>query len=178
MTSDFQAALEKNRAKIMDLWFDLTIRTYPEDTARMFASVKNRFDNPVGSLTWQSLNDTFTLLSDARNSGTLDTQALESSMDPVIRIRAIQSFTPSQAVGFVFDLKAIVRKVTGGSMDESFDRNIDLLGLSAFNRFMKCREEIFLLKANEAKRRIHRAFERAGLVSELEENGLPGSSKS
>jgi hypothetical protein len=43
---------------------------------------------------------------------------------------------------------------------------------------MKCRESIFLLKATEAKRRIHSAFERAGLVTELTEDELVGSSKS
>jgi hypothetical protein len=46
------------------------------------------------------------------------------------------------------------------------------VALAAFNRFMKCREDIFLLRANEAKRRIHRAFERAGLVTELAEEEL------
>ncbi|MFH1152786.1 MAG: RsbRD N-terminal domain-containing protein [Pseudomonadota bacterium] len=170
---DFQAALEKNKAKILDLWFDATIRTYPEDTARMFLKIKNRFDNPVGSMTWQSLNDTFSQL-----SGPLNSDSLEKALDPVIRIRAIQSFTPSQAVGFVFELKSIVKKVLGSTLEDTFDRNVDQIGLAAFNRFMKCREEIFLLKANEAKDRIHSAFKRAGLVSELEENGLPGSNKS
>jgi len=43
---------------------------------------------------------------------------------------------------------------------------------------MKCKEEIFLLKATESKRRIHRAFERAGLVAELSEQDLVGSHKS
>jgi hypothetical protein len=170
---DFQTALENNRAKIITLWFDATIRTYPEDTARMFARVKDRFDNPVGSLTLQSLEDTFSCL-----LGPLDPQAAESALDPVMRIRAIQSFTPAHAVGFVFELKTIVKEVLGRGLDDTLDRKIDQIGLSAFNRYMKCREEIFLLKANEAKDRIHKAFRRAGLVSEPGENGLPDSDKS
>jgi hypothetical protein len=43
---------------------------------------------------------------------------------------------------------------------------------------MKCRENIFLLKATESKRRIHRAFERAGLVTEIKEETLLDSDKS
>jgi hypothetical protein len=158
-TMDFQTALEKNRAKIVDLWFDATIRTYP--------------DNPVGSATHKSLEDTFSCIFEP-----MDSDALEAALDPVIRIRAVQSFTPAQAVGFVFELKSIVKTVMSTPQDDTFDRKVDQIGLAAFNRFMKCREEIFLLKANEAKRRIHSAFKRAGLVTELEENNLPGSNKS
>jgi hypothetical protein len=63
-------------------------------------------------------------------------------------------------------------------MQQPFDRLVDDIALAAFNRLMKCKEEIFLLKAVESKRRIHRAFERAGLVAELTEAELLGSDKS
>jgi hypothetical protein len=53
-----------------------------------------------------------------------------------------------------------------------FNKLVDKVALAAFNKYMKCREEIFLLKAVESKRRIHRAFERAGLVAELKEEDL------
>jgi len=55
---------------------------------------------------------------------------------------------------------------------------VDQVLLAGFNRLMKCREDIFLLKATESKRRIHAAFERAGLVQELKEEDLLGSKKS
>jgi len=55
---------------------------------------------------------------------------------------------------------------------------VDQVALAAIKRFMKWREEIILLKATESKRRIHRAFERAGLVEELNEEELVGSKKS
>ena len=171
---DFNTSLQKNRKKIVLAWFDATINTYPEDTSRVLGKLKNRFDNPVGSATKNSLEDAFDLLlTDA-----FDENAMENALDSVIRIRAVQSFSASQAVGFVFELKQIVKNVLGENFDPSFDEKVDKISLAAFNRFMKCRESIFLLKATEAKKRIHRAFERAGLVTELSEEELLGSNKS
>ena len=33
------------------------------------------------------------------------------ALDGIIRIRSIQDFTPSEAVGFIFDLKTVIRGV-------------------------------------------------------------------
>lgn len=215
---DINQQLALNKEAILNRWFDSAINSYPEDTARIFKKSKNRFDNPVGSATLQSLEDTFKLIMEmsfisskdyvkhkqdttgknavnARNNldnrGSVDQNRIENALDPVIRIRAVQNFSASQAVAFVFELKTIVKSVLGDtdgaqngadgfaeSLDESFDHKVDLVALAAFNRFMKCRENIFLLKATEAKRRIHSAFERAGLVTGLTEDELLGSSNS
>ncbi len=169
----FSEALENNRQKILKAWFEETIRTYPQDTARMLLRAKDPFTNPIGSMTMESLNAVFKTLAEP-----VDPEAIETALDPVIRIRAVQGFSASDAVGFVFFLKEIVRKQVGYPLEEAFDRRVDQIGLAAFNRFMKCREQIFLLKATESKRRIHRAFERAGLVKELSEEELLGSKKS
>ncbi|MBW2228632.1 MAG: hypothetical protein JRG99_15335, partial [Deltaproteobacteria bacterium] len=48
-----------------------------------------------------------------------------------------------------------------------FESKIDRLSLIAFNLYVQCREKIYELKANEMKNRTFRAFERAGLVSEI-----------
>ncbi len=166
-------ALQVNRKKILGLWFEATIRTYPEDTARFLVKAKDRFQNPIGSATMDSLEAVMDIL-----PGTIDQDKVEEALDPVIRIRAIQTFTAARAVGFVFALKDIIKNVLGSNLDDTIDRKVDQIGLAAFNRFMKCREQIFLLKATEAKRRIHGAFERAGLVKELKEEDLLGSQKS
>jgi len=164
---NFHKDLEKNKKKIVDQWFEATINTYPPETARVLGRIKNRFDNPVGSATQSSLENVFDEL-----MGENDPAKLEDALDPVIRIRAVQNFTASQAVGFVFELKKIAKNLLENEYYEPFDRKVDQVALAAFNRFLKCRENIFLLKATEAKRRIHSAFERAGLVTELKEEDL------
>ncbi len=168
---DFQKkikkSLETNKQKVLDQWFEATIKTYPPETARVLGRIENKFDNPVGAATHESLEAVFEALLKEMNPA-----ALEDAMDPIIRIRAVQNFTPASAVGFVFDLKKIAKKIMAPELHETFDRRVDTIALAAFNRYMKCRESIFLLKATEAKRRIHSAFERAGLVTELKEKDL------
>ncbi len=169
---DFNSKLKAGKKKIVEKWFDATINTYPYETAKVLGQSRNRFDNPVGVTTYDTLDAVFDQV-----TGDADEETLESTIDPVVRIRAVQSFTAAKAVGFVFDLKQIVADVTGAPVENAFDRKVDKLALATFNRFMKCREDIFLLKATEAKRRIHGAFERAGLVAELSEEDLLGSNK-
>ena len=171
---DFNHKLEKNKKEIIDQWFLVTINSYPQDTAKFFKKLKNRFDNPVGAATAQSLEETFDLMIQKE----FNADKVETALDSIIRIRAVQDFSASKAVSFIFELKQIIKTVLNEDRDIAFDAKIDQTALAAFNRFMKCRENIFLLKATESKRRIHRAFERAGLVEELKEETLLGSNKS
>ncbi|MBF0573949.1 MAG: RsbRD N-terminal domain-containing protein [Desulfamplus sp.] len=200
---DINQQLELKKEEILKKWFESTINSYPEDTAKFLKKSKNQFDNPVGSTTLQSLENTFRAILEMKISKNykysqdiVEQNKIENALDPVIRIRAVQNFSASEAVAFVFELKNIVKSTVGKLHDQDnskefgkssnsesssyglFEHKVDLVALAAFNRFMKCRENIFLLKATEAKRRIHSAFERAGLVTELNENELVGSSKS
>jgi len=165
--------IKKNLNQMLSLWFQETINTYPQQTARILGKDANRFDNPVGAVTRETLEAVLNLL-----TGPHDRDALETALDPIIRIRAVQSFDPADAVSFVFALKEIGPRFLEEQHLKPFDRVVDAVALAAFNRLMKCKEEIFLLKATESKRRIHRAFERAGLVEELSEGDLLGSYKS
>ncbi len=155
---------------MLDQWFQATINTYPDQTARILGKKSNKFDNPVGATTFESLDAVLDLM--LRN---FTAEELEKALDPVIRIRAVQAFSAADAVSFVFALKSIGEKIIDAGVIREFDRLVDQVTLAAFNRYMKCKEDIFLLKALESKRRIHRAFERAGLVEELDETDLLGS---
>ncbi|MDA3918506.1 MAG: RsbRD N-terminal domain-containing protein [Deltaproteobacteria bacterium] len=165
--------LNKNKTVFVEKWFQATIDTYPAQTAKILGKDSNRFDNPIGSVTRESIENVFNLILKDYTQ-----QTLEKELDPIIRIRAVQSFSASEAVSFVFALKEIGEKIIDASLIRKFDKLVDNIALAAFDKFMKCREEIFLLKATESKRRIHRAFERAGLVTELTEEDLIGSKKS
>ena len=94
---NFQKSLEKNKKSIIDQWFEATIKTYPPETSRVLARIKNKFDNPVGAATQESLEAVFEeLLKD------MNPEKLEDALDSVIRIRAVQSFTPAPGRGFYF----------------------------------------------------------------------------
>jgi hypothetical protein len=100
----------------------------------------------------------------------------------MIRIRAIQNFTASEAVSFIFDLKKVVRKMLDREICDqnlteelrAYEDLIDKLGLIAFDVYMKCREKIFEIKATEFRNRHYSAFRRAGLISEVPDSEEPG----
>ena len=165
--------IKKNRNQLLERWFRATINTYPEESARVLGKKSDRFDNPVGAVTRETLEDVLDLITE-----NFSREGLEKALDPIIRIRAVQAFNPADAVSFVFAFKEIGESVLEKADIMEFYRLVDEIALAAFNRYMKCREDIFLLKATESKRRIHRAFERAGLVAELSEAQLLGSKQS
>jgi hypothetical protein len=148
----------------------MVIETYPSDTAKFLKSQKDPFANPVGRTIYQGLEALFDQLLKG-----IDHTSLTSCLDPIIRIRAVQNFNPSQAVGFIFFLKGVIRTHLNTEITEEqlFDEllmlesQIDEFILIAFNLYNKCREKIYELKANEMKNRTFKAFERAGLVKEM-----------
>lgn len=168
---NFEELLAKNKTAVIDKWFGVVIDSYPSDTARFIKSQKDPFSNPVGGTTLKGLTGLMDEL-----LGEMNPDTINSFLDPIIRIRAVQSFTPSQATSFVFSLKKIIRdsfinKKSGDYQISTelsqFEQKIDSIALMAFDIYMKCREKIFQLKANEEKNRTYKAFERAGLIKEL-----------
>lgn len=156
--------LLKKEKIFVEKWFQAVIETYPEQSAKAIGKESNQFANPVGSVTRQTIENVFTLITRDYNL-----KELENTLDPIIRIRSVQAFSASEAVSFVFALKDIGEKLLDKKFTKEFNRIVDNIALASFNRFVKCKEEIYLLKANEGKRRVHKAFERAGLVDKLEE---------
>jgi len=165
--------LKDKKRVILSKWFDLTIGTYPEQTAQFLKSKKNQFANPVGYTLFKEIEP---ILEGLCNR--VECNALQPFLENIIRIRAIQDFSPSQAVSFVFLLKQVIRaemevEIQKGAVGRELldlESRIDELGLLSFNIFMKCREKIYDLKANELKNRTVRLLKRAKLVVEDSED--------
>jgi hypothetical protein len=162
--------LAQRKTAILKAWFTSTIETYPSDTAKFLKSQKDPFANPVGRTIYHGLQE---LLDELLKE--MDPKIMQPLLDSIIRIRAIQNFSPSQATSFIFSLKDVVRETLKKEDPESkhfkelllFESKIDELGMMAFDIYMKCREKIYELKANEMKNRTFKAFKRAGLVREM-----------
>ena len=161
--------LEKNKAAIAKKWFNLAAQTYAPDTAEFLKSKTDPFANPVGSSMLTGLDGILEQLID-----TADSKALHSHLDSIIRIRAVQDFTPSQATTFILSLKKVLRDYFAKELQDSrlaaefieLEFKIDQICLMAFDIYMQCREKVYQISANETRNRTFRAFERAGLVVE------------
>ena len=135
------------------------------------SSIKSdRFANPVGA----GLREGLAELLDGILTG-VDPDELTSALDRVIRVRAVQEFSPSAAVGFVFDLNDLVREVTGDlgadavESLEALDHRIESLGLRAFDVYMSCREQMWKIRAQEIRNQSVGIMERVAEWRELRE---------
>jgi len=164
--------LEKRKNAIVKEWFEEILKTYHSETSQFMKNKKDPFANPVGQTTLKGLEALFDEL-----LGGMDRETVVSFLDPIIRIRNIQDFTPSTAVGFIYSLKNIIRDMFENEISDGqvfkelldFESKIDELGLIAFDIYMACKETIYKIKATETRNRTFRAFERAGLVRDDDE---------
>jgi len=159
--------ITKQRSAVIAKWFDSAIHAYAADAAAFIQSQKDPFANPVGSQTRNSIENLFDQL-----VGGMDASAIHASLDPVMRIRAVQNLSPAQATAFIFALKKILQEMFDKQLQDAdgirsfweVESRIDRIGLTAFDVYMACREKIYELKANETRNRTFKAFERAGLI--------------
>jgi len=129
------------------------VRLYPETTTRFLTQGKDRFQNPIEHTLKESLSVLFDGLIQME-----EITSLASVLDDIVRIRAVQDFSAGRAVSFLFLLKKILREECSAEClrcSEDFadlEARIDELALLGFDLYMKCREQVFEIKYNEAKR--------------------------
>jgi len=167
---ELAALLKENRETILEKWFERIIATYPDVTSRFLASQKDRFRNPLGYAITQSIGPIYDQVAAA-----MDGDRLSEALDGIVRIRAVQEFTPSEAVGFIFELKAVIRTEVGDRI-RRFDRwdalgdlesRIDRLALLAFEKYTECREQLHQVKNREIESRAMKVLERVKIESAI-----------
>jgi hypothetical protein len=150
-----QGLLSGKTEELAQQWYERVLATYPDQTAKFLRSQPDPFSNPVGSSTFGALTE---LVDGLVGDG--DIPSLRPAVDRVVRIRALQDFSPSQAVGFVFELKQVLRSFLSLlTLDEKERREamdhlevrIDALALLAFDVHSECREQIYRLRIDEVK---------------------------
>jgi len=161
--------LEEKKSSIVKIWVQRTIDSYAPDAAMFFKNQMNDFLNPVGGTirsSLESLYDTILFKKDA--------ESIKSTLEPLIKIRAVQNFSASQAVAFLFFLKKIIREELKKEMKKidptslaAVDASIDAMVLIGFDIYVQCREKIYDLKTNEERSKIYKAFARAGLIKDV-----------
>lgn len=172
---DFPDGLRERRQVVLDRWRDLILGSYPEDATGFMRREKDRFNNPVGHI----ITEATEALYDGILAGRPATEMTED-LDRLVRLRAVQDFSPAEAVSFVFLLKRAIREELGtppregdpGQGMDSLDQALDELALAAFNVYMRCREAIFELRASEMKRQTSRLLALAERLQGPREDGM------
>jgi len=132
--------------------------------AGKFLSVnKNQFGNPIGFTLQQDLPIIFDEL-----SGNMDNEVLEASIENIIKIRAVQEFSPAEATGFINLIKNIVISEAQVMMTEksfidsyfTFEKNIDTANGIAFEKYLEMKLKLSEIKINEIRNRNQRMVDR------------------
>jgi hypothetical protein len=153
--------LLQNQKVILKSWFDLILETYPADTAAVMRKDKNQFTNPVGSTISREIEILFKgLVEDTSPEG------FSASLNSIIKVRSVQDFSPSEAVGFIFLLKRAIEETAKGEIQKEtihdewlrLQSRIDDLALQAFDIYMECRDKICEIRVNQARAEKEMAF--------------------
>ena len=108
------------REELLGAWVEKFISSYPLQSAGFVRTSTDPFANPVG----QTIRASLGVLFDAVIGLDASPHEVKAALNDLIRLRAVQDFTPSQAVGPLFLLKDIVRTLLfGPDPAKSKDKN-------------------------------------------------------
>lgn len=144
--------LEEKKKQILTVWIERTLDSY--SSSGFFKRSRDQFANPIGFNIRDGLTKIFDLI--------IQEAAMEeftAPMDQVIRIRAIQDFSPSQAIAPFLELKWVIRQVLADDkklLHEKIDIanlecEIDKVALAAFDIYTRCREQLYQVRIKELK---------------------------
>lgn len=153
----FKDKLAERKSKIVDQWIDTVLASYPADGASFFKRQKDRFANPLGFAAKAGLAAIYEQLVGDAPGGEMPAELAQ-----FIKLRSVQTFTPSQAVGFVFQLKQVLVEqlrwetlLAAGQEWSDLAAKIDRLALKLFDLYMEDRELLHEVKLNEYKKGNH-----------------------
>ena len=147
--------LLQKKAAILERWHHLILDTYPVDGSSFLKQEKDRFANPIGSTISEGVETLFDEL-----VGEMNLDRLSACLDSIIRVRAVQDFSPSDAIAFIPLVKKVVREELEGEIKEKslfnellkVESRIDDIMLLTFDIYMKCREQINEIRVKELRK--------------------------
>ncbi|MBW2521149.1 MAG: RsbRD N-terminal domain-containing protein [Deltaproteobacteria bacterium] len=142
--------LASKKKAIAGKWIEAVLDTY--GSPGFFKKQKDRFANPIGATISEGLQELYDVLVENR-----ELAEAAAPLESIIKMRAVQDFTPSKAVSFVFLLKHIVHQEMAGEADgervrkglAALDARLDRVALMAFDLYMECRERLHRIRVNE-----------------------------
>ncbi len=162
--------LTQKTSAVVKTWIRMTLDTYPTNAKRFLYEQKDPFANPVGHTLSQEMEKIYLELLKGLNPETVS-----SFLDYMIKIRAVQDFSPSQAVAFIFFLKKAIREELKKEIQENrlqqecmdFETRIDELALLAFDIYVTHKKKLYEIRANQTRNQVSKLLERAGVICEI-----------
>lgn len=165
-----KSLLLDQKPTVLKKWFDLILDTYPSETSDFLKRQDNNPADPVSQIIHAGIEGLYDgLIHD------IDSDTMHAQLDSIVRVRAIQDFTASEAINFIFHLKKLIRTELEQDIREqdlyeelhAIESDIDGMINMAFDIYMACREKIYELKANEMRNWTYRAVKHSKAYREV-----------
>ena len=146
-------------SEILEKWIEKVAESHPQSAAALRAPQPDPFRNPIGYTIRNGLAQLWEQL-----QGDMDPDAIDSALDNILRIRAVQDMPGSEAASFVIPLRAILSQASGTFDLDLLDNRIDRLAQAAWGKYKQCRDQIGAARLHETARlaRTHRLIRKAG----------------
>ena len=169
----FAEICRTEQEQILAKWSEAVFSAYPLDMTGFSRTQSDQFRNPGGHATRLALQEIFMAVSGRISSEKL----LREPLEMFVKLRAVQNFTPVQALGVVYLLKPLLRKrvlpacLQNGLLDEYLEAEsrLDTAALLICDIYVASRERILEERIGEIKRRhsqIVRWAQKKGEVGE------------
>jgi len=144
--------LEKKKPTILNEWLTEIFNTYSANTATFLKDEGDVFANPIG----HTITTNAEHILDGLIKGE-DGDELSVYIEQIIRIRAVQHFTPVQAVSFINNLKTVILdqlrpEISRHSLWDEWEElqaDMDNLAVLAYGIYTKIQERIEHIRAKE-----------------------------
>jgi len=152
----FAELCRTEQEQILAKWNEAVFASYPLDMTGFARTQEDQFRNPGGHAIRLALEEIYTAVSGRLSSETL----LRGSLEMFVKLRAVQDFTPVQALGVVYLLKPLLRErvlpacLQNGLLDEYLEAEsrLDTVALLACDMYVTSRVQVFEERIGEIKR--------------------------
>lgn len=122
---------------IIEAWFLKAIEIYPQSVRDGMTRMTDRFRNPAAFGLRESLA---TLVKEM--AGEMKIDAITAALDGIVRLRAVQEYTPESALAFAPRLGDVIREQHAEALFPNVEQRICLLVDCALEQYAACRKEI------------------------------------
>ncbi|MDR1184824.1 MAG: RsbRD N-terminal domain-containing protein [Coriobacteriales bacterium] len=154
MKSSIYSVLDEKRTHILSAWQSVVASRYGSNAPVGQAAVK-RFSYPIEHVLNKGMSELLDWLIDGNES-----TDVQPYLEDICKLRAVQDYSPANALSFIFDLKDVTWTTLKASDSLStqvmelrdVEHRIDSLMLMAFDEYSKHRARIAQIRIDEMRR--------------------------
>ena len=103
---NIQEIFRSQKNDVVRLWTEAVYSTYPFETTGFLRTKRDPFGNPVAHMTREAAGTLY----DAVAGEEVEIDTVKAALERFVKLRAVQTFTPSQGLGVFYRMKPLLRE--------------------------------------------------------------------